>query len=228
MAVNWFYADAQNQQQGPVEKAWIASAYDAGTINAGTLVWREGLENWVPLRQVAAQLGLMIVGGAPPLPGSARATTRVTKPTSSSSSTWVIVLVVVFGLIFFVGILAAIALPAYQDYTVRAKIAGALVPVDDLRNSVADFFESQKRCPSNGEGDFKAPESYATNTVASIKIAPLENDECGITIFFATNGPRATAGKHFMWSMDTDGKWHFGSDLELRYLPRSVRSMSQP
>ncbi|MEO7325548.1 MAG: GYF domain-containing protein [Dokdonella sp.] len=228
MAVNWFYADAHNQQQGPVEKTWFASAYGAGTINAGTLVWREGLESWVPLRQVAAQLGLVIVGGAPPSPGSARSATRIAKPTSPSSGMWVIVLVVVLGLVAFVGILAAIALPAYQDYTVRAKVAGTFVQVDDLRNSVVDFFESQKRCPSNGEGDLKAPESYATNMLASIKIAPLENDECGITVFFATSGPRATAGKHFMWSMDTEGKWHFGSDIDIRYLPRSVRSLSQP
>ncbi|MEO5624524.1 MAG: pilin [Dokdonella sp.] len=228
MAVNWFYADGQNQQQGPVEKAWFASAYGAGTINASTLVWREGLESWVPLRQVAAQLGLVIVGGEPTLSGSARATTRIAKPTSSSSGTWVIILVVVFGLIFFIGILAAIALPAYQDYTVRAKVANAFVQADGLKISVAEFFESQKRCPRNGEGGIEAAESYATNTVASIAVGSLSDDQCGITVTLVDKGPSAMSGKQFAWAMNAEGRWHFSSDLAARYLPRSLRSSTGP
>ncbi|MEO5561554.1 MAG: pilin [Dokdonella sp.] len=228
MAINWFYADTQNQQQGPVEKTWLASAYGAGTINANTLVWREGLDSWVPLRQVATQLGLVIVGAAPPLPGSGRAPTRIAKPTSSSSGTWVIILVVVFGLIAVMGILAAIALPAYQDYTVRAKVANAFVQADGLKTSVAEFFESQKRCPRNGEGGIEAADSYATNTVASIAVETLSDDQCGITVTLVDTGARGMAGKQFVWAMNAGGEWHFTSDLAARYLPRSLRSSTEP
>jgi type IV pilus assembly protein PilA len=230
MAVNWFYADAQNQQQGPVDKAWLASAYGAGTVNANTLVWREGLESWVPLRQAAAQLGLMIVGGTPPLPASARAGgARIVKPASSSSSSWVIILVVVFGLIAFIGILAAIALPAYQDYTVRAKVAEAFVQADGLKVSVAELFESQKHCPRNGDAGIDAADNYATHTIAKIDVGSLGgDDECGINVTFADNAPRAIAGKHFTWSMDAEGKWTIHTDLNPRYLPRSLRTPSEP
>lgn len=47
-----------------------------------------------------------------------------------------------------VGILAAIAIPAYQDYTVRAKISEGLAQVDQMKTMVADFYTSQGHMPS--------------------------------------------------------------------------------
>jgi hypothetical protein len=54
MANEWFYADAQNQQQGPIADAALASAFRSGTVNAATLVWREGLANWGSLSVLCA------------------------------------------------------------------------------------------------------------------------------------------------------------------------------
>jgi len=39
-----------------------------------------------------------------------------------------------------IGILAAIALPAYQDYTVRAKVSEGAVAASDLKIGVTDLF----------------------------------------------------------------------------------------
>jgi len=41
-----------------------------------------------------------------------------------------------------IGILAAIAIPAYQDYTVRAKVTEGLSVADSAKTSVAEGFES--------------------------------------------------------------------------------------
>jgi len=41
-----------------------------------------------------------------------------------------------------IGILAAIAIPAYQDYTVRAKVTEGLNLADSAKTSVAEGFES--------------------------------------------------------------------------------------
>jgi type IV pilus assembly protein PilA len=41
-----------------------------------------------------------------------------------------------------VGVLAAIAVPAYQDYTVRAKVSEGLTLADAARNTVAEAFDS--------------------------------------------------------------------------------------
>ncbi len=43
-----------------------------------------------------------------------------------------------------IGILAAIALPAYQDYVVRAKVSEVMLAASGMKNSVAEFF--QTRC----------------------------------------------------------------------------------
>lgn len=56
----------------------------------------------------------------------------------------VVVLVVAFvGLIFVVGILAAIALPAYQDYTKRAKVVEGIRIGDALRARIAEAYDQR-------------------------------------------------------------------------------------
>ena len=43
-----------------------------------------------------------------------------------------------------IGILAAVALPAYQDYTVRAKISEAIWLVSAGKVPVAEFFQNKR------------------------------------------------------------------------------------
>jgi len=50
-----------------------------------------------------------------------------------------------------VGILAAIALPAYQDYMVRAKTTEPLAKIDELKTSIAEFVASNNAVPLDGE-----------------------------------------------------------------------------
>jgi hypothetical protein len=68
--MNWFYVEA-GQQAGPVEEAVLDGLFRAGRIQADTLVWREGLANWQPYREVrpmaAAPGGEPPVGSAPPV-----------------------------------------------------------------------------------------------------------------------------------------------------------------
>lgn len=42
-----------------------------------------------------------------------------------------------------IGILAAVALPAYQDYTVRAKISEGMVLADALKTSITEAYQTQ-------------------------------------------------------------------------------------
>ena len=48
-----------------------------------------------------------------------------------------------------IAILAAIALPAYQDYMVRAKLSEVVVAGDACKNSVVEFYEGQGHVPPN-------------------------------------------------------------------------------
>lgn len=51
--------------------------------------------------------------------------------------------------IAIVGILAAIALPAYQDYTVRARMAEPMAALAEARTSVTEFYSANNYLPDD-------------------------------------------------------------------------------
>lgn len=51
--------------------------------------------------------------------------------------------------IAIVGILAAIALPAYQDYTVRAKMSEPMAALAEAKTTVAEFYTTRGYFPSS-------------------------------------------------------------------------------
>ena len=51
--------------------------------------------------------------------------------------------------IAILGILAAIAIPAYQDYSVRAKVSEAIATVTPAKLSVAEYYSSETTLPEN-------------------------------------------------------------------------------
>jgi type IV pilus assembly protein PilA len=68
-----------------------------------------------------------------------------------------------------IGILAAIALPAYQDYSVRAKVSELLVAAAPARTAVSEFLQSEGALPVNqAAAGFGTQE---TNMVRSIVYA---------------------------------------------------------
>tara|TARA_R110002094_G_scaffold16642_7_gene28203 strand:+ start:5247 stop:5702 length:456 start_codon:yes stop_codon:yes gene_type:complete len=52
--------------------------------------------------------------------------------------------------IAIVGILAAIALPAYQDYTVRAKMSEPLATLAEAKTTIAEYYSANGYLPLNG------------------------------------------------------------------------------
>jgi len=49
--MNWYYVEA-GQQAGPVDDAQLGELVRSGRIQPDTLVWNEGLTNWLPYSQV--------------------------------------------------------------------------------------------------------------------------------------------------------------------------------
>lgn len=73
---NWYYAGSDRQQHGPVSAEALKELIGTGHIDAYTLVWREGMPQWVALAEVSAELGLaMGTASVPPpvqpVPGTA-------------------------------------------------------------------------------------------------------------------------------------------------------------
>ncbi len=64
-----------------------------------------------------------------------------------------------------VGILAAIAIPAYSDYMVRAKVSEGVAAVDQMRSAVAEFYATSGHFPAAGASFGMT----ASNTVSGAK-----------------------------------------------------------
>ena len=68
--MQWYYS-ANGQQQGPVSETELQNLSQAGTVGPETLVWREGLQNWTPYREIALGSANPIPAHVPALPGQA-------------------------------------------------------------------------------------------------------------------------------------------------------------
>ena len=68
-----------------------------------------------------------------------------------------------------IGILAAIALPAYQDYTVRAKVSEIMIAASGQKNSIAEFFQTRQQMPETASIGTVTQSSAYVNTIAYSK-----------------------------------------------------------
>ena len=61
-------------------------------------------------------------------------------------------------MIYIVGVLAAIAIPAYQDYTIRAKLTTVVIESQLAREKLAAYYLSNHRIPDSLETAGLAPQ----------------------------------------------------------------------
>ena len=84
-----------------------------------------------------------------------------------------------------IGILAAVALPAYQDYTARAKMSEVILAASACRTSVTESIQSRAVMPTVG-GQWGCETSAAAVGNASQYVARIESSENGEIVVFAT------------------------------------------
>jgi type IV pilus assembly protein PilA len=91
-----------------------------------------------------------------------------------------------------IGVLAAIAIPAYSDYTVRSKVSEGLAIARSAQVAVADGFESNDILGLTSSVDAWNPGFTPTKYVSSVTA----NDTTGvITITFDPNNMPVVAGQ---------------------------------
>lgn len=95
-----------------------------------------------------------------------------------------------------IGILAAIALPAYQDYTIRARVSELIISASASRNCVIEasqvaFAASRGSCEPPGIGGFV---SAATISAVGV-IAITGNASAGSQVISLTPTYNSTLGK---------------------------------
>ena len=133
-----------------------------------------------------------------------------------------------------IGILAAIAIPAYQDYTIRAQVSEGLSLADGAKTAMAEFYSNRGYFPTaNGSAGLATPASISGNYVGSVNVATTPG---AITITYGVNGGTGGAkansnivGKTLMLSAITAGggsitwtcKASASGGVPSKYLPSS-------
>ncbi|HJT97055.1 MAG TPA: RDD family protein, partial [Rhodanobacteraceae bacterium] len=122
-------------------------------------------------------------------------------------------------------IIAAIALPAYQEFGARAQAANGMVAADAAKTAVVEFYAAQNRCPdSNSEANFAAS-GVGQPYVSDVSIQP----ECRIVVTFAgssaVNSPLRGQSIEMAATPDASGalEWTCSGSAPDRYLPTSCR-----
>lgn len=227
----WYYVDRNQQRQGPVEAHVLVQAYSQGEVDDASLAWREGLAQWAPLAQFRDELGLAAAAVRPPAPPLSGAPAYATgpdptAPAKKSSGCKIAAIILVVGglcMLPILAIMAAIALPAYQDYVVRTKVATALAEARAVQPQVEAFFANTDRCPRDAaELGLSPPGSEA---VAAIVVGEANTGMCTIDLQLkGVSGAEDLAGESIRLSRDNAGDWYCTSDMAKRIrLPTDCR-----
>ncbi|HWO99885.1 MAG TPA: pilin [Methylococcus sp.] len=116
-----------------------------------------------------------------------------------------------------IGILAAIALPAYQDYTVRAKVSELILAASKYRTDITEKCQIAGGCASSG---------VSMTVVAAGKVAGGNVDTNGtVTVFgdTATVGAAVTIVLTPSWNASLGSAVWTCSGDPARYVPGSCR-----
>ncbi|SDZ28443.1 Pilin [Lysobacter sp. yr284] len=125
-----------------------------------------------------------------------------------------------------IGILAAIALPAYQDYTHRAKLAGVMAEAGSYKLQVAEHYLEHEGCPNNASPGFRPAAEYAGAQLASVEFGRFKDSgQCAIQLELRGFDNRHLDGRKLWLAFDPNShEWTCSTDIDKPMLvPQSCR-----
>ena len=118
-------------------------------------------------------------------------------------------------LVYIVAVLAAIAIPAYQDYVVRAEVSVAVAQTAAVRQALGDYYESNKEVPESLD-DIGIPSQLDDGTELA-----LDTDNMVLTVIMGSRElvfePSVDEQERVVWSCMN------GEGLKPSQLPASCR-----
>lgn len=131
-----------------------------------------------------------------------------------------------------IGILAAIAIPAYQDYTIRAQISEGINLADGLKTAMSDYFNDRGFMPATGSGGIASATSIAGKYVATVTVtAGAADGTAQIAVVYGNAVNTKVAGSTVLVvpsDMGGSMKWNCKSannnEIPNKYLPQACRS----
>ena len=126
-----------------------------------------------------------------------------------------------------IGILAAVALPAYRDYTVRAKVSELILAASSGKNNVAEYANTYGQLPTSTSFTI---ETQSSKFVASVAWAPTSATAGKITVIaHATNEPAIASKQIDLVAAYASGQVNWTcqagatSPMDSKYLPASCK-----
>jgi type IV pilus assembly protein PilA len=117
-----------------------------------------------------------------------------------------------------IGILAAVALPAYQDYTVRAKATEVMLAASGGKTAVAEFFQVNGALP--------ASTSLVLATQTTTNVASVAQNLGVITATSVSTVSGLSGGTITLTPSDAGGgvlNWVCSGSLDSKYRPSSCK-----
>jgi len=121
-----------------------------------------------------------------------------------------------------IGILAAIAIPAYQDYTIRAQVSEGLSLASGAKTAVAEFYQDSGGWPANNtEAGLGQPATIFGKYTVSVTVAGNL-----ITVVYGNDANTNLAGNLILNATDNVGAIEWGCDTSTivdKWLPSACR-----
>jgi type IV pilus assembly protein PilA len=117
-----------------------------------------------------------------------------------------------------IGILAAVALPAYQDYTVRAKVSEVMLAASGMKTDVAEWFQSKGSLPPSGS---------VTSTMSSQYVSSVTWNGTAIVATATSLEPKIANATITLTAATVAGSgqvnWTCGGSILAKYRPASCK-----
>ncbi len=119
-----------------------------------------------------------------------------------------------------IGILSAIAIPAYQDYTIRSKVMGGVQLAAQVKYGITEHFQFTGQWPADNESaGLQTDKSIIDYNVSSIEVN-------GSTIIINYTNDKNIAGSNLTLAATPKGGtviWSCSSEIPEKWLPASCR-----
>ncbi|HHS2156191.1 TPA: pilin [Neisseria meningitidis] len=115
--------------------------------------------------------------------------------------------------IAIVGILAAVALPAYQDYTARAQVSEAILLAEGQKSAVTEYYLNHGKWPGNNSSAGVASSSKIKGKY--VKEVEVKNGVVTATMLSTGVNKEIQGRKLSLWAKRQDGsvKWFCGQPV---------------
>lgn len=123
-----------------------------------------------------------------------------------------------------IGILAAVALPAYQDYTVRAKVSEVVLAASAPKNSIAEFAQTKGHMP--GAGASFGMESLSSTYVTSVAYAQTSSTVGVVTATASATESKISGGTITLTgTLASNGQvaWVCAGSIDAKYRPATCK-----